>query len=170
LGIVAGTLWGSVLFAAIHVDPTQAVAIVFIGIALQLTMLASRSILVPMLLHFLNNLLSFVLMKTGYYADVDHLSPPVIATGFLAVLTVAALLWQTRARWVLPNGEAWTPGYLTSEKPPAAIQANLVPRRASIVLLLAALAAQAAFWVVAVRGAQLEEFEPLATAAAQSVK
>lgn len=150
-GLWWGMLWTSLLFAAIHLDPTQAVGILFIGIALQLVFLSAKSLLVPILLHALNNALSFGLTKAGLFSQVDHLPPPLVATGLLALLPLALLLWQTRSQWILPDGSRWTPGYLTAEMPPAELGGQVESGQPALGWLGLLVFSQVIFWTVAVR-------------------
>jgi membrane protease YdiL (CAAX protease family) len=150
-GLAWGILWTSLLFAAIHLDPTQAVGITFIGIALHLVYLTARSLLVPMLLHALNNALSFGLTKAGLFSELDHLPAPLVATGLMALLPLGVLLWQTRSRWVLPEGGDWTPGYLSAESPPPELGAQVLNGRPALGWLVLLVFSQVIFWTVAVR-------------------
>jgi membrane protease YdiL (CAAX protease family) len=103
-GLCGGVLLTSFLFGMIHVEPQQAIAAMIIGIVLHLTYLATRSILVPMLIHFLNNSL-IVLSITGAFPFLDTLEtaynhrPAVAIIASLFLLSVVAYaLHRTRAR------------------------------------------------------------------------
>jgi membrane protease YdiL (CAAX protease family) len=108
--------WGAILLASflfglIHVEPPQAAMAFLMGIVLHLCYLASRSIFVPMLIHFMNNTLAVldksqsaplpvVLTLERAYSHSKWLS--VIAS--LAVLgLVGTLLVQTRVRILTPS-------------------------------------------------------------------
>src|SRR5262249_32034141 len=57
-GVVLGVLGVSFLFGLIHIDPAQGLMAMFMGIVLHLLYLMSRSLLIPILLHFANNSLA----------------------------------------------------------------------------------------------------------------
>jgi uncharacterized protein len=57
-GVAAGVLMSSFLFGAMHLEPRQAAYAMFLGVFLHLSYLASRSLVVPMMLHVLNNSIS----------------------------------------------------------------------------------------------------------------
>lgn len=54
-GVVVGVLLTSLIFGAIHMEPRQAIPAGVIGVFLHLSYLASRSLLVPVMLHMANN-------------------------------------------------------------------------------------------------------------------
>src|SRR5262249_5460877 len=57
-GLFMGIAWTSLFFGAIHVFPQQAAMAVIMGAVLHSAYVASRSLLIPMLMHYLNNSLS----------------------------------------------------------------------------------------------------------------
>jgi membrane protease YdiL (CAAX protease family) len=152
-GLWWGTMWTSLLFAAIHLDPTQMTGVFFIGVALQLAFLASKSLLIPMLVHALNNALSFGLVKAGVFSEVDYLPREIVLCALLALVPLAVVLWQSRSRWVLPDGSPWTLGYVTAESPAPELAAHVESGRPTWVWLCVLLISQAIFWTVAVRAA-----------------
>ncbi len=151
LGPWWGMVWTSTLFALIHLDPPHVVGILFVGLALHGILLASRSLLVPMLLHFSNNFLSFSFEKLELYSLADHLPSALVATGMAALIPVAILFWQSRSDWIRPDGSRWTPGYPSAETPPEVFGARLVSGQASPIVWGLAIAAQAGFWMMVVR-------------------
>lgn len=54
-GVVAGVILTSFFFGAIHVDPRQGAYAMVMGLVLHFVYLATRSLWMPMLLHFINN-------------------------------------------------------------------------------------------------------------------
>jgi hypothetical protein len=152
-GLWWGTMWTAMLFAAIHLDPTQMCGIFFIGVALQLVFLASKSLLIPMLVHALNNALSFGVVKTGVFSEVDFLPREIVGCALLALVPLAVVLWQCRSQWVLPDGSLWTPGYVTAESPRPELGARVDSGRPAWIWLGVLLVSQAIFWTVAVRAA-----------------
>jgi len=124
MGLAWGTAWCAFLFAAIHLDPTQASGILVIGVALQLVLAASRSLWIPILVHALNNALSFSMVKLDLLTDLEHLPLPVVASAVLVLVPLAMLFYCTRSQWILPDGTPWNPGYLTAEMPPRELEAR----------------------------------------------
>jgi membrane protease YdiL (CAAX protease family) len=144
-GLAWGTLWCSLLFAVIHLDPAQMVGVLGIGVALQLLLMATRSIWLPMLLHGANNALSFVLLKLGWHGEVEHQPLALVAAAALALVPLALLFYQTRTQWVLPNGEDWSPGFLSAESPPSLLGARQQRAKPGLVLATIAMLALALF-------------------------
>jgi uncharacterized protein len=130
-GPLAGVLLTSILFGLLHIDPAHAVAAGSIGLWLHFAYLMSRSLLVPMMLHTLNNsvavFLSVVQVQLDahekhpevsappnpYYvqiyepfASVDNLAsthPWMLLAGSVALLSaVAWAMYESRARLVAP--------------------------------------------------------------------
>src|SRR5207302_2879169 len=64
-GIVCGVLITSYFFGAIHVLPHQGTMAMLMGIALYYCYITTRSLLAPMLLHFLNNATDVVGPRLG---------------------------------------------------------------------------------------------------------
>src|SRR5262249_9404020 len=71
-GVFFGVLLTSIFFGAIHVDPHQGTAAIFMGLILHYTYLVTRSLWVPMLLHFTNNALAVVLPHFSGHQVPDH--------------------------------------------------------------------------------------------------
>ena len=129
-GMPMGVLLTSLLFAAVHLYPPQAVAIIPLAILIHLFYLATRSFWAPVLVHFLNNTWAAVVTKYGAQFDeeqfnVDFLvqeaaSPPpgVLLTAVCCVVAIGLLAWKTRVQHHLPDGSVWNPGYSTAEQPP----------------------------------------------------
>lgn len=148
MGLAWGTAWCAFLFAAIHLDPTQAVGILVIGVALQLVLAATCSLWIPILVHALNNALSFSMVKLDLLTDLEHLPRPVVASAALVLVPLAVLFNRTRSQWILPDGEPWDPGYLTAESPPRELDAHIESGRAPLAWL-AALGIAYAIFVIA---------------------
>lgn len=148
LGVRWGILWTSVLFALIHMDPPQVIGIVFVGLALHLVFLATRSLWMPILLHFCNNALSFALERGGVYSLDDHLPPLVVVCGAAALVPLAVLFWRSHTKWILPDGECWTPGYATTEIPPPETGARREISSPGVLWPLLAVVGQVAFWTM----------------------
>jgi hypothetical protein len=121
-GVVVGVLLTSFFFGLIHVDPVQGSMAMVLGLWLHFTYLATRSLLVPMLLHFLNNSLSVVASRFSFLDALDqpqnHFSGALIWSSLVVVAAVAYALYQSRVR---PVGFVGLPtlGGLGTEHPPA---------------------------------------------------
>lgn len=111
-GFRVGVLLTSLFFGVLHGEPRQIVATFFMGILLHFSYLASRSILVPMLLHMGNNSLSILSMHIPFLKGIDV--PPeqvplqVYGAGILLVAAVAWAFFRSRARLVDFPSEAVT--------------------------------------------------------------
>jgi hypothetical protein len=115
-GYVLGVLGTSLLFGAIHIDPVQGSMAMVLGVVIHYVYLTSRSLLIPMLLHFLNNCLAVLLSGVEVWQTIVPAGklpawPVLAAAGFL-LLAVAYAFFQSRARLVTPEGaEPWAPPY-----------------------------------------------------------
>jgi hypothetical protein len=124
-GYAAGILLTSFLFGIMHFDPPHVMATFCMGICLHLAYLATRSLWVPMLLHFLNNSLS-VLSVTLWKEDwvgksVDEPDLIMYPAALLLGLAVGWALYRSRARLApapLEALPAWRPEFPGVELPP----------------------------------------------------
>ena len=151
-GTKMGVLLTSILFAAVHVHPAHAVALIPLAVLMHVVYLATRTIWGPVLLHFLNNALAAVFLKASAPAVAgavpDDASLP-ISVVFFAALSVAALgrlIWQTRIQYRLADGTTWSPGYDTAELPPRGTAATAHAERPRLTTALFAGVALALFW------------------------
>jgi membrane protease YdiL (CAAX protease family) len=134
-GIVGGVLLTSLLFGLIHVEPRQAVYATVIGVLLHLSYLASRSLLVPILLHAANNSLSVLALHSPVLRAIDMPAEqiPWYVYG-AAVLLVAAVGWaffKSRPLFVdYPALDAapWRPAFPGVAYPPAQAATRVVHR------------------------------------------
>lgn len=114
-GYVLGVLGTSLLFGLIHIDPCQGGMAAILGIILHFSYLMSRSLLIPMLLHFLNNSLAVLLTRAPDFvhqiAPEKQAAPPLVYLS--AAFLLAAVCWafyQSRARLVtVAPLQAWAP-------------------------------------------------------------
>jgi len=130
-GYVMGIIWTSLFFGAIHGIPQQAAMAAVLGLVLHSAYLASRSLLIPMLMHFLNNSLAVTAGKVLSAPFTEKLNAvetqpeliPVVwfvAAGLLA----AAVLWafySSRGRLVRTDGSGespWQPPFAGVAHPP----------------------------------------------------
>lgn len=159
-GYVLGVLGTSFLFGAIHIDPVQGCMAMVLGIVLHCAYLTSRSLMVPMLLHFLNNSLAVALGSVEAWQLVvpnkDLPAWPVLAAAALLLLAVAYAFFQSRARLVTPEGaEPWQPPYPGVVCPPpgsATVVRSPGLSALSVALVVSGLAAFAAAAFAALRG------------------
>jgi membrane protease YdiL (CAAX protease family) len=148
-GPVGGVLLTSMLFGMLHLAPLYAVGTMVMGVLLHITYLATRSLWVPVLLHFLNNtltVLSVLGVKTVRGLEAEPTEVPTAAYLLGVVLTVVGLwaLWSCRARLVstAPDQPAWRPDYPGVELPPresGTVVRHRLPNPLACVLTLAAL-------------------------------
>jgi membrane protease YdiL (CAAX protease family) len=140
-GPVAGVLLTAFFFGAMHVDPPHILATVVLGSVLHFTYLMSRSLLLPMLLHFLNNSLAVLALAFGPESTEQAAEAPSgQGPAFLAlldvdgatnrVLFVASALMFMAACWALyrsrvrlvaaddSQAAAWRPPYPGVALPP----------------------------------------------------
>uniref|UniRef100_A0A7C2K2Q1 CPBP family intramembrane metalloprotease n=1 Tax=Schlesneria paludicola TaxID=360056 RepID=A0A7C2K2Q1_9PLAN len=152
-GMVAGVAMASLLFAVVHVHPVHVAAVIPIGIALHLIYLATRSFWAPVLLHFLNNAWATVASEMASRGGADPLSleapfsPALLLSSLTTIIVLGALLYRTRTRYLLADGEEWSPGYVTAEQPPADLTVTQDNGLCSRRVLLTAGSAWAAFAV-----------------------
>jgi membrane protease YdiL (CAAX protease family) len=152
-GAVFGIVLASFFFGAIHVEPRQASAAMLIGLYLHFTYLVTRSLLVPMLLHFLNNSLAVIGSRIPALEalDADPATSPVHLFVTAAVLLVAAgwALYASRAclEWQ-GVGEVWRPEIEPGvEYPPDGTGTRVVrPRPGLLPVALTVLALGAFVW------------------------
>jgi len=105
-GVVAGICLTTILFAAVHLHPVHVIALLPLSVAIHVSYLASRSVWIPMLAHFLNNALAVSVLLN---MDADAVAEATALEGFLpwwATLAAALLslmigwvYWQTRQLW-----------------------------------------------------------------------
>lgn len=117
-GMIPGILLTSVLFAAAHVHPVHALAVLPMGIVLHYVYYTTKSFWAPLYLHFGNNAFA-VLMSgplSGHGGD-GEITFSALLTVLLSLVVFLAFLWQTRVRYVSDDGEEWSDGGLTLELP-----------------------------------------------------
>jgi hypothetical protein len=133
------------LFAAMHMSPVHAAALVPLAVVLHVGYLSSRSIWWPVIVHFLNNAMSVVLMK--YASDAAEqgslpaelaetsFSPVLFLASLACVVTTVWLLWTMRIKWLLDGGQVWEPAPAGVDPPPVAATPFVPAPPASVVLL-----------------------------------
>jgi membrane protease YdiL (CAAX protease family) len=127
-----GPVWGlvltSILFGLLHIDPPHAVAACVLGLSLHFAYLTTRSLLMPMLMHFVNNAGAVVASSSWSIPPLKALDEATtdnpLAVGMAALLLLAAAgyaLYSCRARLVPLPGQptAWQPAFPGVAYPPA---------------------------------------------------
>jgi membrane protease YdiL (CAAX protease family) len=164
-GVLLGVLLTSFFFGLIHVDPPHAAIAACLGVVLHFVYLTSRSLWLPMLLHFLNNSLAvlsfsrelprniaFDTLKTAMAVlDPSDTDPAVevLAAGTVVLGVIAAALYQTRARIAPADASSqaiWQPAYPGVEYPPPGSGAVVVCPRLRLELAALVLISIAGFW------------------------
>ncbi len=134
-GLVAGVLWTSLLFSAVHGNPVQAVGVFFVGVMCHVSYLATRTILAPMLLHFLHNALPVLVLKhlaalkdQGTPEDLASRVPPLMAVAAaVCVVLLGCLLWKSRVQYLAADGAYLIDDIPTVEPPAEAEQERYRP-------------------------------------------
>lgn len=123
---VFGVIATSFFFGLIHLDPCQGTMAMLMGLWLHFVYLMSRSLWLPMLLHFVNNSLGVLAPRFSFLQLLD--SPPqtipvyVYLSAGLVLFGVIHALYQSRARLEPKIPEqllAWRPAFEGVEYPPA---------------------------------------------------
>jgi membrane protease YdiL (CAAX protease family) len=160
-GIWFGSIFASLLFGIMHLEPIQATSAFVLGLALQYLFMVTRSLPAAITLHLLNNFGAFLVMRLGdriYIPGLSlspdettvHTPPLLLAAAIFAVIALGGILFQMRTRWLLPDGSKWSPGYVTTETPPAEAGAKAHSDTPSAIVLTISLATYAAFLVLLV--------------------
>ncbi|MFP6769652.1 MAG: CPBP family intramembrane glutamic endopeptidase [Planctomycetaceae bacterium] len=138
-GVVPGVLVTSMLFALVHVHPAHALSVFPLGVLLHVLYLSSRSILAPILLHFLINGWAAVVTKLGEQMGMGSLEAtqvilwPVLLTAVVASVCAVVFFWRSRIEFQLADGRWWWPAYRSVECPhEAATIRRLSPPRSLV--------------------------------------
>jgi membrane protease YdiL (CAAX protease family) len=153
-GFVLGVLCTSFLFGAIHVDPAQGLVAIVMGIGLHYFYLTTRSLLIPMLMHFLNNALAVILpsfpivARLGQDQNQGERSLALYTGGAVLLFAVCWALYQSRPRLISEDAaSAWCPPYPGVALPPPGSGTRLEATPLSQVSLALVAAGLAAFCV-----------------------
>lgn len=147
-GWIGGVVLTSFFFGLIHVDPSQGTMAMLMGVWLHLVYLTTRSLWMPILLHFLNNSLAVLashlpLLKT-LEIPLNQMPWHLPAATMLALGAIGWALFQSRSRL---EGGFWRPAYPGVEYPPPDSETRVVHPAPSLLAILATLAAMAALAV-----------------------
>ena len=156
-GPVLGVLLTSLLFGLMHIDPVRICATAVAGIGIHVVYLTTRSLAAPILLHTLHNALMFAVARVARDAELDltgqydgmHLPLMLVLASAIAVVVLLFVFYRMRTRWLLPDGQEWSPGYVSAEMPPPGFEACASPSRPGPGPLLSAAAGYLAFASVA---------------------
>jgi membrane protease YdiL (CAAX protease family) len=131
-GPIVGVLLTSFFFGLIHLEPRQGTMAVLMGLCLHYSYLTTRSLLVPMLLHFLNNSFAVIAVRFDQFRQVEE-NPEgipwfIFAAAVVLLLAVGWALFATRARLVAlePDLEDWKPEYPGASWPPPEVPVQVV--------------------------------------------
>jgi membrane protease YdiL (CAAX protease family) len=149
-GVLARICITAFFFGLIHVDPPQATMAAVLGLVLYYIYVTTRSLLMPMLTHFLINSLSVV----GSYFEhglenIDQnpeaFTPLLLAGACVLLATILIALYLTRARLAGENGAppTWEPLVTGVEHPPRGsgtkvVRPSLTSRQGAVAILLVA--------------------------------
>lgn len=137
-GAVVGVILTSFLFGLMHIDPPHVVATACMGAALHFVYLTTRSLWLPMLIHFLNNSLGVVgaILDKEYpelkeldEATSGHLVPFMLGSAIL-LAAVGWALYRCRTRFVStePGAPPWSPPYAGIEHRVIGLGMSVRPR------------------------------------------
>lgn len=81
----------SVFFALIHFNPIGLIPLLIISFYLGITAYYTKSILIPIILHFINNLISTIVTYTPSIEEIDK-NPDQIPIGFIIISLIVSLI------------------------------------------------------------------------------
>ncbi|OGU16649.1 MAG: hypothetical protein A2X61_01180 [Ignavibacteria bacterium GWB2_35_12] len=84
-------LIAGLIFAVVHINPINFIPLIFIGFYLGVVAYGTRSIIIPILLHFLNNAIAVVIMYTPSLSSLDEQSYNLNITTAI-ILSIISLL------------------------------------------------------------------------------
>jgi membrane protease YdiL (CAAX protease family) len=123
-GVVVGIALTSFFFGLIHLDPAQATMAMLMGVCLHYVYQTTRSLWLSILLHFMNNSLSVVLMRFPALDAIDNHPErflPLVAASAVLVAAIGYAFYQSRARLAPETARTkflWRPDYPGVEYPP----------------------------------------------------
>lgn len=124
-GVVFGIIASSFFFGLIHLDPCQGTMAMVMGLWLHFVYVTTRSLLLPMLLHTINNSFGVLITRAPQLQaiEVQPSDVPwiVYVSALLLLFGVAYALYQSRARLASNSPEqllVWRPAFEGVEYPP----------------------------------------------------
>ena len=127
-GVVRGVFMTSLLFSVAHLHPAHQLSVFPLGVLLHVIYLATRSILAPILLHFLVNGWAAVLAKASVSMKEQDAGAQllggdelmgwyVLLPAILASLGAVVFFWRSRIEFQEADGKWWWPIYRSVESP-----------------------------------------------------
>jgi uncharacterized protein len=154
-GIVAGVILTSIFFGLLHGSLSYAIGTACMGAALHFIYLTTRSLLVPMLLHCLNNSLSMLLVMGDLNVpNVDPDTPPRLmylgSACLVAAVFYALYVSRGRLRDVTGAPPRWQPPFPSVALPPpesGTVVAHEAPSPVAIALVVMGAVAFGLCWM-----------------------
>ena len=157
-GVIQGIFLTSLLFAVAHLHPAHQLSVFPLGVLLHVVYLATRSILAPILLHFLVNGWAAVLAKVSVgmgerddgaelLAGDELIAWYVLIPAAVASLCAVVYFWRSRVEFREESGNWWWPVYRSVESP--TVRAESTRLKPPGVLVAAFCAALVCFYVAA---------------------
>lgn len=155
-GWIVGVAMTSFLFGLAHLDPPHVLATAVMGVVLHYVYITGRSLLLPILMHMLNNGLAvLVAKKVPPFDTIDEPDPAnmivVTVTGIALLAAVCWALYDSRVRVEQESPDGWLPAFPGVEYPPPGTASRARRKRPSwlsgIGVVLALSAFVAAIWL-----------------------
>ena len=88
-------LISGLIFAVVHLNPINFIPLIFIGLYLGVVAYGTKSLLIPILLHFLNNAVAVIIMYTPSLSQLDSQSYNLTITSaiILSLISLAVLIF-----------------------------------------------------------------------------
>ena len=144
-GVVFGVAATSFFFGFIHLDPCQGTMAMLMGLWLHFVYLTTRSLLLPMMLHTLNNSLAVLDTRLPQLAIIEtkpsDIPIVVYASALLLLIATAFALYQSRARLAPKTPDQiliWQPAFDGVAYPPQDSGMQVIHPPASLLALLMA--------------------------------
>lgn len=144
-GVVFGVVATSFFFGFIHLDPCQGTMAMLMGLWLHFVYLTTRSLLLPMMLHTLNNSLAVLDTRLPQLAIIETKPSdiPIIVyvSALLLLFATAFALYQSRARLAPKKPDQiliWQPAFDSVAYPPEDSGMQVIHPPASLVAMLLA--------------------------------
>jgi membrane protease YdiL (CAAX protease family)/Tfp pilus assembly protein PilF len=130
-GVFWGVLLTAAFFSTMHLKFSRFATLTLMGVVMHILFLSTKTILAPVLYHFLINGASYTLSKlqseakflSGGGEGVTPISPMLGVAAVVALVSLLILFCRTRVTWAA-DGEIWTPGYPSAEMPPPEVHAR----------------------------------------------
>ncbi|QDU50542.1 CPBP family intramembrane glutamic endopeptidase [Gimesia panareensis] len=142
-GLVPGIVITSIMFGIVHTHPAHIIAVIPLGMFMHYVYYVTRSFWAPILVHFMNNAFAVTMAKMATQLpesaaslgdETQPVHPVILVSAALFMLVVCVQLWKTRVKYVTSQGEEWTPGYTSTERPPANVPVTMQREKAPAVI------------------------------------